>query len=120
MTAADIIAAHQPQDLPSTQCRCGLDLDPDDNSQSQSWDGLHAQHVLAALQAAGYEVVLLPEPRVVPSPNRALFEGCGKVTVERNAGMVLELNSGMAFRPDDARSFAAALLAAANAAEEAK
>lgn len=56
---ADVIAAHQPQDLPSTQCRCGLDLDPDDNSQSQSWDGLHAQHVLDALKAAGYEVVQL-------------------------------------------------------------
>lgn len=102
MTAADIIAAALTQHT------------------TVSFPDRVAAAVLDALQAAGYEVVLLPEPRVVPSPNRALFEGCGKVTVERNAGMVLELNSGMAFRPDDARSFAAALLAAANAAEEAK
>lgn len=130
--AADIIAAHQPQDLPSTQCRCGLDLDPDDNSQSQSWDGLHAQHVLAALKAAGYEVVKLPAALPVgptaPPPSSfhiatwAEFEDIdGEPAADVAAIQDGSVELGMSrYEPEVARSLAAALLAAANVAEEAK
>lgn len=128
---ADIIAAHQPQDLPSTQCRCGLDLDPDDNSQSQSWDGLHAQHVLAALQAAGYEVVELPaDDNGGLDDNGQLYFDDYAIRVD-NTGpsntvgdIYTDFAMGSEFKreitPRQCRSLAAALLAAANAAEEAK
>lgn len=98
MTAADIIAAALTQHT------------------TVSFPDRVAAAVLDALKINGYEVVQLPEPWQSPSPNRNLFEGFGKFSVERNVGMVLT-NTIAAMSPDNARRYAAALLAAANQAE---
>ncbi len=106
MTAADIIAAHTEWDNTGGMCICEKEL----------WSG---EHILAVLKAAGYEVVELPEP-TRHTDNTAQWDGM-YWSVIRNVGVVIsDVAHLQSFDPDEARSLAAALLAAANAAEEAK
>lgn len=114
MTAADIIAAHQY--VPAFyQCHCLLN---DDNAETMTRRE-HAEHVLAVLKAAGWEVVQLPES-TRHTDNTAQWDGM-YWSVIRNVGVVIsDVAHLQSFDPDEARSLAAALLAAANAAEEAK
>ena len=117
MTAADIIAAHRGQHATNktdlwTACRCGDGVRYYNPAE-------HARHVLAALKAAGYEVVQLPAP-TRHTDNTAQWDGL-YWSVIRNVGVVIsDVAHLQSFAPDEARSLAAALLAAANAAEEAK
>lgn len=106
MTAADIIAAHTEWDNTGGMCIC----------ENELWSG---EHILAVLKAAGYEVVELPEP-TRHTDNTAQWDGM-YWSVIRNVGVVIsDVAHLQSFDPDEARSLAAALLAAANAAEEAK
>lgn len=72
-----------------------------------------AEKILAALRER-YAIVALPEPHSV-TDNTAGWPGDGWA-VSRNVGKVLA-DRPRALDPDEARAFAAALLAAADAAE---
>jgi hypothetical protein len=112
MTAADIIAAQIDRDgwAEHEAGECG----GCDASRDAS-----AAAILAALKAAGYEVVQLPEP-TRHTDNTAQWDGM-YWSVIRNVGVVIsDVAHLQSFGPDEACSLAAALLAAANAAEEAK
>ena len=121
MTAADIIAAHQRRtdyNHPAYGlCHCGFDPEGFD-ADGKDNPGM-GEHVLAVLKAAGWEVVQLPEP-TRHTDNTAQWDGM-YWSVIRNVGVVIsDVAHLQSFDPDEARSLAAALLAAANAAEEAK
>lgn len=112
MTAADIIAAQIAHDgWPEHEAgECG----GCDASRHES-----AEHILAVLKAAGFEVVQLPAP-TRHTDNTAQWDDL-YWSVIRNVGVVIsDVAHLQSFDPDEARSLAAALLAAANAAEEAK
>ena len=116
MTAADIIAAamriiaaairndlHAPVPMP---------------------DSIIAAHVLAALKARGYEVVQLPTPDSGPdgegqySWRTSIAESVTATPDDEGHWRIWDVDCDM--EPHEAREHAAALLAAANAAEEAK
>ena len=119
MTAADIIAA--------TMRQCGWTCEYHEPTSSFFGECIQCDHahatfaadVLAALKVAGWEVVQLPEP-TRHTDNTAQWDG-PYWSVIRNVGVVIsDVAHLQSFDPDEARSLAAALLAAANAAEEAK
>jgi hypothetical protein len=78
----------------------------------------HAAHVLDALEAAGYAVVGLPDP-VEGQWHDPLFDWSVWPRRAYEGDTALSLECTLAASPDDARRFAAALLAAADAAEAA-
>ena len=135
MTAHDVIAAHRGNHATNktdlwTACRCGDGVryyNPSD----------HARHVLAALKAEGYAVVELPsavpgwwncyEDDGDPPDHNAFSDGeCGEFMVTTwfsHPGEVQVSHPGEPLEPlsvAEARALAAALLAAADAAEEGK
>lgn len=74
-----------------------------------------AEHILAALKAARIAVVELPTPATA-TENTAFWSPLPNFRVNRNVGVAIDAE-GNVFAPDDARKYAAALLAAADAAE---
>lgn len=123
MTAADIIAAHQRRidyNHPAYGlCHCGFDPEGFD-ADGKDNPGM-GEHVLAALKAAGYEVVQLPTSDGVDDDGQEYF-GDGEFRVDHTGSSEyprLYINT-FATDPKRARRDALALLAAANAAEEAK
>lgn len=116
MTAADIIAAHTEWDNTGGMCIC----------ENELWSG---EHILAVLKAAGYEVVELPaDDNGGLDDNGQLYFDDYAIRVD-NTGpsntvgdIYTDFAMGSEFKreitPRQCRSLAAALLAAANAAEE--
>lgn len=107
MTPVEVLAAHpihfRTPSMGRVWCGCGLPFDARDT---------HAAHVLDALAQAGHVVVTLPEPATTEDlwaiwldPNVAAFRD-GTVAM-----------NGVKVRPEYAKRYAAALLAATAAAE---
>ena len=106
MSAAEVIAAHQWMFDNRYYCTCRALLEYD-GQVDQAAEEAMAAHVLDALKAARFAVVELPEPD-------ELRHG---FALEVRRGRVLDHGPLDAYQPQDARDFAGALLAAADAAE---
>lgn len=122
MSAAEVLAAHA---YLSVVRLCSCWAENWDNADVMTPRG-HAAHQLDALKAAGYEIVRLPErddahPEVVV-PAWSVREESGPMRIQsaRARDRAVEVECERLFQalpPGEARAFAVALLAAANAAE---
>lgn len=115
MTARDVIAV-------------ALNAMPADGRPVELVDRDRATRALVALKAAGYAVVELPAPteRETDDEVTTRWEGALPFTVDvwddypNEVGLAYDFNPFEPFTPNGARTLAAALLAAADAAEEGK